>query len=492
LFNVEVIDLYIRCTNFNRDDDWLKLENKLELNQNITKSNVPIVYQFLSSIFLKKNFFEANFFILMEPWKMDTFQLNIFSDLLKQFSMNRSLVILYLLHHKLFRNNFAVKKRIFLYFKLSRIVVYFFKNTFELIQPKTDNNSNQRETQSSYYEIFEDLHFTKKIYLPKFLPERQFEVKNFHNCLISGTGMVIKNKQIFLLDRAAHPKYGFISGNWPYLEGSNLDFNLVRTKDLNESKIQVKKGFDLLGRNTPNYFHSLLEYVPKLLFNYDKDTTLIISSDYPQSIKDIIDYLNTDTNSILQIPRNELLKVKKLVSCTLPTSFFDNLDIPFAKSMVFDSEALVNLRVKLTKNIDKPKFSNRILLHRGNSFSRHAKNFSQFENHMTKNSFQILSMHNLNFKEQINAFYYADVVVGIGGAHFANVIFSKPSQKVFLISSPFYAQWPGFQQLCDIFGLDYYGIAGYHTSTTFESKLNEFHSDFVLPKDCHDLILDKL
>ena len=149
MFNIEVIDLYIQCNNFNRDDDWLKLRNKLDRNQNFPKSDVHIINQFLSSIFLKKYFFETKFFILMEPWKMNNFQLNIFSDILMQFSMNKSLVILYLLNYNLFRNNFNVNKKIFSYFRLSRFIIYFFKNTYKLIQPTTICNSNQRKTQSS-------------------------------------------------------------------------------------------------------------------------------------------------------------------------------------------------------------------------------------------------------------------------------------------------------------------------------------------------------
>lgn len=486
---LEILNQYSEALNWNYEACWAKLYNSIStVDTHLDESLSFGCLVAVNLCYRNKKSFEFKLTRLLLTLTLSADKNKILIELLLQIGFKKSALLVLFLNARPKRDFRELIILILSFNKTTKYLVTHIGSCFYLNETCGKPNSNPRKNSQTVLKIWgtDD----GEVVLPDSFANFEFMKQEFRNCKVTGTGLIIKNRTLFLLDRGANPTKGFVSGTWPYLSGSNLNTSICFLNNLQNINLEISNGYDLLGRNSANYFHSLIEYLPKILYNDDSNATLIINREYPNAIKHAIDLLNNRNCSIKEIDRNHIVNLRKLTSQSLPTAFYDSLAIPHTKSMSFNSEALKSIRNLLLKSVGKPRFASKLILDRGANTARSARNFETLIFKLQDSSFQLIKMHELDLLDQINAFYFADTIVGVGGAHFANLIFSKPGQKVFCITSEGPASWPGFQQLSTIFDLDYNGIVGSLENSGFDSALDKYHGNFIVPEDSYTFIMD--
>ena len=201
--------------------------------------------------------------------------------------------------------------------------------------------------------------------------------------------------------------------------------------------------FSLLsgGAAKNNYWHWIFDVLPKIAMleklnlDHKPDYYLLPSLKKKYQIETLID---------LKIPIKKLLDGEKFkhIKC-------DNLfavDHPY----VFDnnpSKSIINIPVwiikwlrkkYLKKKLSNLKYSKKIYINREDDSileNRRIINNNEVKNLLINNGFKIVSLSNHSFRDQVKMFNNAKFIVGLHGAGFANLVFSKPNTKVIELSS---------------------------------------------------------
>ena len=224
------------------------------------------------------------------------------------------------------------------------------------------------------------------------------------------------------------------------LTNSSNIFNYGITKFCKKFNIEVVS--IISGRDAKeNYWHWLIDVLPRLIILEkelnNKKVTLLVPDYKKEYQKDSLKYLikNRKTNFI-SLNRNRFSQFKKIVSCTNNENF-----------EYLNFSLLSKLRNKILFQVKKNSLIlnnsyNKIFISRGDSTKKNKRileNSIEVEKFLSENGFKILILSKYSFLEQAAIFNKAKVIMGLHGAGFANIIFSKKKTKIIEITS---SQWP--------------------------------------------------
>src|SRR5690606_851922 len=127
----------------------------------------------------------------------------------------------------------------------------------------------------------------------------------------------LKNNQLLVYEPAAHPSQKFVAGlqhNLASLSGEG-DWVLAYHNALTVESLPV--GILLSGRNSDNYCHWLIEYLPRL-WTIDQDPSfdcvpLIVFDEMPRQHFEVLEILNKKQRPIHRLQRSALTKCRKLI-----------------------------------------------------------------------------------------------------------------------------------------------------------------------------------
>ena len=201
--------------------------------------------------------------------------------------------------------------------------------------------------------------------------------------------------------------------------------------------------FSLLtgGAGKNNYWHWIFDVLPRIgileksKLNKPPDYYLI-----PSKIKDY----QIQSLSILGIPNKKLIdgakqkhiKSNQLIAVDHPTVFNNN---PSKGVINIPHWIILWLRKKyLKKKKNNSKFPKKFYIDRSkdsNTNSRNIVNNDEVKKHLQKYGFKSITLSQYNFIDQVKLFNNAKIIVGLHGAGFANMVFSKPKTKIIEIKT---------------------------------------------------------
>ncbi len=283
---------------------------------------------------------------------------------------------------------------------------------------------------------------SKKIYLGNSINY------NFYNILkgrvysdtVNNTAYILNNRLI----KDASFQYR-LKKNLQIINGNILDNFVIKNGTPKFLKNFEGSVFSMLsgGAAKNNYWHWIFDVLPKigmiekLNLKYKPDYYLLPSLKKKYQMETLLD---------LKIPKKKLLNGEKYkhIQC-------DNLltvDHPY----VFKnnpSKSIVNIPIWLIKWLRK-KYVNTNSV-KSNSFkkiyidreddsilkNRRIVNNKEVKNLLTNHGFSVVSLSSYSFREQVKMFNSAKFIVGLHGAGFANLVFSKPNTKVIELTSKY-------------------------------------------------------
>jgi len=215
-----------------------------------------------------------------------------------------------------------------------------------------------------------------------------------------------------------------------------------------KKKTKLPEGVLLSGRCSPNYYHWLIEYLARLYTLQSlkglRNVPLIIDArTYPQEFESLkIIFPNAQIH--LYEP-GEYLDVDVLHIPSIPTYLPDTLKIPLWKGAALSYDSLKYLRNSVFSRLNLPvtrsaEKGRHIYLTRRSG--RMIANNADVEQLLTRLGFEIVDTGELTFREQVEMFADAKMIVGPLGAAFANLIFASAECKVLGLTSPFAVMFP--------------------------------------------------
>lgn len=283
-------------------------------------------------------------------------------------------------------------------------------------------------------------------------------VKVFKNVLLSGSGILIDSKKsVYLSDPAADPRSTFIAGLWNHFSFSRVHNQITFHGTLQSGTIagDFLEGIDLTGRCSSNYWHSLIEYAPRLLnVELKSSVPAFISSEMPKSVRDALLLINPKLR-LIDISESHWVRVGTLHVPKFNSRTLDSGQIYASEMFECDEKIIKEFSNKVLKEV-KPNANvpSRIYLRRSSKF-RTPVGTEEFEQILEEHGFVFINPQELSFSEQVQLFQSAKTIITFGGAAWANLIFGNPLTRFISITTEASAPFDMHAQIAKLFGLDY-------------------------------------
>lgn len=253
----------------------------------------------------------------------------------------------------------------------------------------------------------------------------------------------------------------------------------------------IEEGFFLGGNGCWNWYHYIIEILPKvLLIENINCRTLLFSDDiskYPTMKEALLNLITENKYNIKFLNKNQNFKVRKLFFINEINKIeFNkiNPNINNANTAYFREKYLHLLREKLLLNYIKEEnnLNKKIFLWRENTH-RIAQNQNEVLVYLEKNGFEKIDSSTLTLEQQIKIFNSAEIIIGTTGAAWSNLIFCKQNTKAIIFSPIFFNSFNAFSNLAKIFNINL------TYSYYYLSKLNHSESNFNINIEELDTIL---
>ena len=292
-------------------------------------------------------------------------------------------------------------------------------------------------------------------------PQTEFEfpevyITTINNCTVTGASNFLNVDEGIICHDLFRCSHDYTSEE---LHGRFI-INSRKSLITRTSKIKVEdeiyEGAVFTDAVSGNYAHFLTEVLPRIfIFSKEYPNTkisLIIDCDLHPNLMEALEMVVGENVDLIGLEMGEILLVKSLH--IVSTCGY----IPFqrrAKSKnltdhsdgIFSPNVLCAMRDFIKSNISNAAgvVKHKKIFIKRNSDYRNANNAKDVEDMLIAEGFFVIEPEKFSFKEQINLFSNAEVLVGVTGAAFANLIFCKPETKIIILISDYknmiYGYW---------------------------------------------------
>ena len=293
---------------------------------------------------------------------------------------------------------------------------------------------------------------------------------------------VIKNQELYLFDAATKVSLPFVAGQWQFIESKSRNNFVAVLQRPSESVRYIESGFLLSGRADENWYHLLMDTIPRMLFseNIPESVPFIIRADLPETSKEFIRSITY--REIVEVSPDETLRIGLLYLLPARSTALDSRDRSEKLARIrFSPHTLESLRDRILQCRNQLKYSpvcSQIMFNRKTKY-RVIINMSSLTSEAIGQGVDVLNPDQSFYKLQDKIFGGANLIIAPGGAIFANILFMKPGSTVICLQS-----WRGrklglWRKLCEAMGVNYHEINGIPTYFG-TSKLQKEHSNFYI------------
>lgn len=266
------------------------------------------------------------------------------------------------------------------------------------------------------------------------------DVAPLTNVTVVAGDVLMEGGRLLALDEAANPAFSFVAGRYGVVVGTPANLAKAAVKVPLGNQLFIPKGILLSSRADANWFHWLIETLPKLFYldtEVPSNVPIIISDRIPETGKEALRLLTN--RPIIEISPAVATRVGRLFVSS-PVLFHP--DPPELHLNTVTNKVNVNGLKLLREKIlglaprlgSKVPGSDLIYVER-TSVSRSLLNSRHLVRALKKIGFSVLNPAEMSFMDQVVAFNAAKRIVLVGGASMANLIFcSEGAVAVTLIS----------------------------------------------------------
>jgi hypothetical protein len=264
------------------------------------------------------------------------------------------------------------------------------------------------------------------------------------DCQVFLRGIVTSGNSLITYDRSEDPSFDFVAGRWPFVVGSHLDNTSAIVKVPSVTRPDLAEGILLSSRAETNWYHWLIETLPRLLWvehEVDASIPVLISSDIPDTAKESLRIVTN--REVVEINPFEVTPVSKLIVLG-PLAFHPDSSFMWGlpSSTQIHQESLKSFRdlILCSLGLEGVVGNSQIYVERSRG-ARLAVNRRAVERAAIGAGYRKITSENLPFPEQVRLFSGSRRVLLTGGAAMANLIFCQPNTKVTYLTSKFVAKY---------------------------------------------------
>lgn len=312
----------------------------------------------------------------------------------------------------------------------------------------------------------------------------------FRNSRInSNSSSVIIDDGIVFIERinsSDQDKFNYSSGQ---IRNHGLSSAIVQLGDAEH----IEEGIFLGGNGSSNYYHWLVEILPKFQFipllpDAIAKYPLLVNEDIENipTLKEVLKYFSSN-HELIYLKNNRSYIVKKLAYIESPSNLPFNLreKVRYKCSYTWIREdSVYYIRNLILKNLDDATYTpintKRVFLCRKNV----RRNYNQDEvfSLLQKHDFVKVYMEDLGFISQVQLMQQAEWIVGPTGAAWTNLIFCRKEAKCLCWMAEEYAEFSAYSTIARIIGVDlryiYYKAGVTSTSDLYRKEYN-IDVDFI-------------
>jgi hypothetical protein len=289
--------------------------------------------------------------------------------------------------------------------------------------------------------------------------------------LLSGC-LILRDGAIECYEYAADPIWDFVSGLWTVQFGSQHRRDAALVPQYSAKQIGLGEAILIGGRNDANYYHFLIEYLPRVLEIPDSisgEIPIVVSKNVPDSGIEALKLL-TKRKVIRLDPENQY-RFSKIYVASPVAQVLDTPKVPWPDGLFMRTSALDAFRHKCLISAGAPKgLKERIFIKRS-SGHRLIKNEKKLEAIAKREGLRVVDVSTLSWVDQVNLFASAQLVVGASGAVMANYLFLPECARVISLISRYTSAFALPAQICAIAGASFRYLPGRPIATK-KSKSN--------------------
>ena len=257
--------------------------------------------------------------------------------------------------------------------------------------------------------------------------------------VIGGADFVIVKKDNILSDELMDfpgKDFGFKSPLVKYRRGNTLLLGHIK-----ESGFYIKEGIHLSCGHDANYFHWLIECLPKLILIDElkqfKDVPILIQKGLHKNLEAALARVNINNRPFIYLEPNVPYHVERLVYPSALSRIVDR----YEGSPVFDVDIILShkwvskVSELLKRDLQSDQKPWRKLFLTRRKGLRALGNLEQLELMLLEHGFEIVELDGASLDSQVELFSRASLVVAPTGAALTNMLFCPPGTKVIIFMS---------------------------------------------------------
>lgn len=253
----------------------------------------------------------------------------------------------------------------------------------------------------------------------------------------------------------------------------------------------IEFGFSLCGVHSTVWSHFLVQYLPKLYLLKEiqsvvsHELTIIIPPYKDSQIREIVyTHLSQFKNiKIKELELNDVANCKVLYHIENTSHLSDHANYINTSDCIiprFTLDILKNNFIsQFTDNFLNIQDTTQLPFHKlyiGRSGCRNILNNAEIEQYFVSQGFEVIQPHLFTFKEKVNIFREAAIIVGPYSSGFSNIVFCKPGAKVLAFVNYQRTFEVYLSTLAKYFDVDLMLISGYDQN-------DSIHSSYYIPLD---------
>jgi capsular polysaccharide biosynthesis protein len=249
--------------------------------------------------------------------------------------------------------------------------------------------------------------------------------------------------------------------------------------------IKIAAGIHLTGEHEANYFHWIVEVLPRLFLCEkmltDKQVPILVSDGLHENLYVLLNIIRSPERPVITLKADRYYSVESLIYPSDLTRILDTYDRAPGTDTTYLPVALLRAmktEIKSAINAGASRFGKRIYIKRNSSY-RMLLNEPEIEELLSGLGFVTVDTGELSIEEQVGIFSHCELIVGPSGAAMANMIWCCPETRIVILHSdhPFkkYPYWNALARACELRVTYLTGPRAHNITDMFEA-----HDDFTI------------
>jgi capsular polysaccharide biosynthesis protein len=305
---------------------------------------------------------------------------------------------------------------------------------------------------------------------------------SYSHAAVQDGGTVNTDDGLIVYESSAHPATDFVSGQFSTVFGSYAHPDAVLLRRRPPTETPIDEAILLSGRNDSNWFHWLVEYLPRVLQAegvIDPSVPVLLTPRIPVTGLEALKQLSARAILVSDPGRSQL--VHRLHVIAPPVQVLDSTKVAWDDGLSVNRDALVALRTAWGVNEGPPQ--NRRVFLRRTSKHRGLLNETELAEIARAAGLEVVDPSGLGFSAQFELFRSAELLVGASGAVMANYLMMRDGSRILAMTSEGLSDFVLPATLASVAGASFAYLTGRPTRTLDEAPdRNQWliHSNFIV------------